>query len=146
MKTYGNITSANSVLMLGVLSLYAVPQQMQGFAADDMYSLGGVDNAEVVMGADARMSAGWIPQIKTLDITLQADSEHNAFFESWYAAQEAGKTIYKGFGIITQESIGMSYALTNGVLCNYSPLADGKKVLQPRKFQIKWESVIGAPI
>jgi hypothetical protein len=35
--------------------------------------------------------------------------------------------------------------LTNGVLTNFAPISDAKKVLQPRKFQIQWNVVLGAP-
>ena len=142
----GNITSANSVLALGVTGLYTIPQQLQGFGADDAYSVDAVDVAETLMGVDGVMSSGWIPQIKVMNVTLQADSACNTFFETWYAAQEAGRTTFPAFGIATQDSVGRVYTLTNGVLANYTPLADAKKVLQPRTFQIKWESVIGAAI
>lgn len=141
-----SITSANSILLLGVTGLYTVPQQLQGFGSDDAYSMDPVDNAEVMMGVDGIMSSGYIPQIKVMNVTLQADSASNTFFEAWYAAQEAAREIYPAFGVINQSSIGRSYTLTNGVLSNYAPLSDAKKVLQPRKFQIKWNVVVGLPI
>ena len=145
MAVPNSITSANSVLLVGVTGLYTA-QQLQGFGADDAYSMPVVTNAEVLMGVDGVMSSGYVPQIKEMDITLQADSDSNTFFESWYAAQEAAQEIYKAFGTILQPSLGRTYTLTNGVLCNYSPIADAKKILQPRKFQIKWNVVVGAPI
>lgn len=142
----GNITSANSILALSVASLFPIPQQLQGFGADDMYSVDAVDVTESVMGVDGRKSAGYIPQIKTMSVTLQADSDSNTFFEAVYAAQEAAKTPYIFTGIATQSAVGKVYALTNGTLKNYTPLGDAKKTLQPRKFSIEWESVIGAAI
>lgn len=141
-----SITSANSVLLLGVVGLFAVPQQLQGFGADDAFSIDPVDISETVMGVDGKMSSGWIPQIKVMNVTLQADSASNTFFEAWYAAQEAARETYAAFGTIVQPSVGKAYALTNGVLSNFSPMADSKKVLQARKFQIKWQSVVGAPV
>jgi len=141
-----SITSANSVLLIGVAGLYTVPQQLQGFSQDDMYSMEAVDTKEVQMGADGKLSMGWIPQIKVMNVTLQADSPSIAFFEAWYAAEEAAQDAFAGFGVLSQPGVGRSYALTNGALSNYAPFADGKKVLQPRKFQIKWQAVIGAPI
>jgi hypothetical protein len=146
MAKQGNITSANSILMLGISSLFSIPQQLQGFADGDSYALDNVDVTESVMGVDGKKSAGWIPQIKTMNVTLQADSPSNTFFESWYAAQEAGRTIYTAFGTISQDSVGRIYALTNGTLKNYDPAADGGKTLKPRKFSIEFESVIGAAI
>lgn len=140
-----DITSANSTLVLGVTGLFTVPQQLQGFAADDMYSMAAVDNKEVQMGADGILSAGWIPQIKVLSITLQADSASNTFFESVYAAEEAAKAPFFFFGAINQPAVSKLYTLTNGVMKSYSPMADAKKVLQPRKFEIHFQVTIGAP-
>jgi hypothetical protein len=131
--------------MIGVTGLYTVPQQLQGFGADDMYSMESVENKEVVLGADGVMSAGWIPQIKTMSVTLQADSASNDFFEAWYAAEEAAQDAYFAFGTVVQPAVSKAYTLTRGVLSNYTPLAEAKKVLQPRKFQIKWNVVIGVP-
>lgn len=140
-----DITSANSVLYLGVTGLLTVPQQVAGFASDDMYSMANVDTKEVLLGADGILSAGWIPQIKVLEITLQADSPSNTLFEAAYAAEEAAKTPYFFFGIINQPSVSKAYTLTTGVMKNYSPMAAAKKVLQPRKFEIHFQVTLGAP-
>jgi hypothetical protein len=140
-----DITSANSVLMLGVTGLFTVPQQLQGFSADDMYEIAAVDTKEVVMGADGNLSAGWIPQVKVMSVTLQADSPSNTFFDSWYAAEEAAQTPFFAFGVINQPSVSRVYTLTTGVLKNYTPLAAAKKTLQPRKFEVHWKLTIGAP-
>ncbi len=140
------LTSANSILMIGVAGLYTTPQRLQGFADGDAYAIDAVDVSESLMGVDGIMSSGWIPQIKTMNVTLQGDSASNTFFEAWYAAQEAAREIYPAFGTIIQDSVGRAYALTNGVLANYTPLSDAKKILQPRRFVIRFGSVIGAPI
>ena len=141
-----SLTSANSVLMLGVTGLYTVPQQLQGFSEGDAYSVDSVDVAETVMGVDGKLSGGYVPQIKTMSVVLQGDSPSNTFFEAWYAAQEAAKEAYTAFGLINQSSVSRTYALTKGFLVGYTPLADGKKILQPRKFSIRFESIVGAPL
>lgn len=141
-----DITSANSTLFLGVTNFFAVPQQVAGFTNDDMYSMAAVDTKEVTIGADGILSAGYIPQIKILEITLQADSPSNTLFESVYAAEEAARTPFFFFGNINQPAVSRNYTLTNGVMKNYKPLADGKKVLQPRRFEIHFQVAIGAPI
>jgi hypothetical protein len=141
-----DITSANSTLLIGINGLFTVPQQIAGFSSDDAYSMSAVDNKELMIGVDGVLSAGWIPAIKVLEITLQADSPSNTMFESWYQTEELARTPYFGFGIIHQPSINRSYALTNGVLKNYTPLAQAQKVLRPRKFEIHFQTVLGAPI
>jgi hypothetical protein len=80
-----------------------------------------------------------------MNVTLQADSPSNTFFESWYAAEEAAKDALFAFGVVNQPSISRVYTLANGVLTNYTPFAEAKKTLQPRKFQIKWQITLGAP-
>ena len=140
-----SITSANSVLALGVNNLFPTAQQMIGFATDDAYEIDAVDVTEALLGVDGIMSTGWVPQIKTMHVTLQPDSPSMQFFEQWYAAQEAAEEIYTAFGTVYQPGVSLSYNLVNGVLANYTPLAGAKKILAPRHFQIKWQSVLGGP-
>ena len=45
-----SITSANSILQLGVSIVFPTPQQIQGFTTDDIYGVGNIkpnDTAEV---------------------------------------------------------------------------------------------------
>lgn len=140
-----SITSANSVLYLGATGLFTVPQLMEGFAQDDMYDMDAVDNKELLMGMDGKLSAGWKPQVKILNITLQADSVSNAFFETIYANEESEKTAYALFGTLLQPSLNKSYTLGTGYMVGFKPLADAKKTLQPRKFAIHWQTLIAVP-
>ena len=141
-----SITSSNSVLLIGVNGLYTTPQQLQGFGEGDAYMMDVVNTTETRLGADGIMSAGWIPQIKILHVTLQADSASNSFFEAWYLAQESAREAYFAFGTIDQSSVGKIYTLSNGVLDGYTPIAEAKKVFEPRKFSIKFNTVLGSPV
>jgi len=136
-----SLTSANCVIMLSVAGLFPVPQQLQGFAAEDIFDADAVDNAETVMGVDGKMSAGWIPNIIKLGITLQADSDSIAFFERWYAAEQSVREKYFATGSIYLRAVEREFILTRGALRNYAPLPNGKKILQPRKFTIDWEAM-----
>lgn len=140
------LTSANSVLAIGVTGLYGVAQILSGFAEGDAYSISAVDVSETLMGVDGVLSAGYIPQKKVMDVSIQADSSSIDFFEAWYAAQEAAQDVFPAFGNILQQSVGKNYLLARGWLKNYAPIGDAKKILQPRKFQIEWNSVIPMPI
>lgn len=141
-----SITSANSILLIGVTGLFPIPQQMQGFDQEDMYAIEGVETKEVKIGVDGQLAAGQIPAIKKMDVQLMANSSSNSFFEAWYAAEQAANDVYFAFGTIVQPALGFAYVLTNGVLFNYAPISDAKKVQQARKFQIQWQSIVGAPI
>ena len=140
------ITSANAILAIAVASIYPVPVQIQGFAVDDIYDTDAIDPSEVLMGVDGVMSAGFVFVPIKQNFSLQADSASNDIFEQWYQLQQAAAEIFKASGIITLTSIGRSYNMNNGVLSGYKPIADAKKVLQPRKFAITWNSVVPVPV
>lgn len=142
----GTITSANAVYMLAVTGLFPVPQQLQGFAADDIFDTEAITPAEILMGVDGKLSAGYTPVPTKQNISLQADSDSNLIFEIWHTAQQAAKEVYSASAIVRLPSIKRSYVLTKGILTSYTPIPDAKKTLQPRKFAITWESVVGAPI
>ena len=140
------ITSANAVLALAVASIFPTPVQIQGFAVDDIYDTDAIDPSEVMMGVDGVMSAGFVFVTIKQNFALQADSASNDIFEIWYQQQQAARDIFRASGIITLTSIGKAYVMNNGVLSGYKPIPDGKKVLQPRKFAITWNSVYPVPV
>jgi hypothetical protein len=132
--------------MLGVSGLYTVPQQIQGFDTDDAFDSEFIDTAELKMGIDGTLSAGFVFVPVVQSITLQADSPSVYFFEAWYAAEHAAAEKLSAFGIIFYPSISRKYAMTTGYMNGYVPFSGAKKILQPRKFTITWESAVGAPI
>lgn len=141
-----SISSTNITFMLGVWGLYTVPQQIQGFADDDVFEFDDINIAENHMGVDGKLSSGLLFEAHPQNITLQADSASNQFFDAWIAAELAQRDKYTAHGIITMPAINYSYVLTNGFLTQHSVMAGAKKVLQPRKYVITWEKVFGAPI
>ncbi len=141
-----SLTSANSILMLGVVGLFDTPVQIQGFAAEDIFDADAIDAAEFQMGVDGKLSGGWIPNPVNLGITVQADSDSVDFFERWYSAQQSVRELYWATGSIYLRAVGKKFTLTRGGLKNYKPLPDGKKILQPRKFTLTWQSVTPSPV
>lgn len=142
----GTLTSANSVLMLGVEGLFNVPVQIQGYAADDAFTIGDVDMAETVMGVDGKLSAGWIPAIKTLDIMMQADSASNDFFDALIAAESVAREKYVMNGSILVPGISRFFVLTRGFMKIGSVMPASKKILQPRKFTIDFQDIVRSPV
>lgn len=152
----GTITGANAVYTLQISppagaaqvqsTLFATPQQLQGFAADDVVTTDPVASVEVLMGVDGILSAGFVYVPIRQMIALQADSASNAVFDAWWNAMQTTKDVYLAQGVITLTTIMTKYALTNGSLTTYHPIADVKKLLQPRRFGITWQSVSPAPV
>jgi hypothetical protein len=127
-------------------TLFATPQQLQGFAADDVVTTDPVASVEVLMGVDGILSAGFVYVPIRQMIALQADSSSNAVFDAWWNAMQTTKDVYLAQGVITLTTIQTKYALTNGSLTTYHPIADVKKLLQPRRYGITWQSVSPAPV
>lgn len=141
-----DITSSTTVLILSIPLLLPVPQQLQGWAADDIFSTARVVPVETMMGLDGTLSGGYIPTEKKMEIVLMAGSADNDFFDAWQAGQDASLAALPAFGMLTLPALGRAFTLINGYLTGYPPMSDGKKVLQPRRYEITWESIVGSPI
>lgn len=143
------ITSANAKLTFTVRSRAGIvvgPFTVQGYASDDAFATETVEAAQALMGVDGKLSAGFVPNPAIQTITLQADSKSRPLFEAWYGAQKALKDALFAEGVLLLEGPGVVYALVKGVLTQYTPMPQGKKVLQPMTFQITWEDVQPAPL
>jgi hypothetical protein len=139
------LTNANSVLMLAVGGIFPVPQQLQGYATDDMFAAADVSPAEAVMGVDGRLSGGFTPYPTLLDITLQADSPSIFIFDTWSTAQLTAREIFIAAMTVALPGTGQKYALSRGILTSASPMPVGKKILQPRKWTITFQDCSPAP-
>jgi hypothetical protein len=132
--------------MLVIADLFPVPQQLRGYAADDVLTTEAVDSIETQMGVDGLLSGGWMPTPKKQTYVLQADSPSVGMFDAWQQSQEAVRDAFVANAFITLPSIGRIYTCTKGFMTSYTPMPDAKKILQPRRFVITWESIIGAPV
>lgn len=139
------ITSANSVFSLVVTDLYPTPQILQGFAADRMFTTAALENVEVQMGADGKMSAGFVFNPVQQTVTIQADSVSLPIFETWALTQRTAQEVFRCNATIVLPAIKRKYTLKRGVLSSAKLIPDAAKTLQPTEFQITWESVIGEP-
>lgn len=141
----GTLTAANSVILLSVANLYDVPQQLQGFAADDVFDTGSVTPTETSMGVDGKLSGGFVFNPIVMNVSLQADSDSNIFFENWIAAMVKARETYIATGQVALPSVQRKYAMVRGFLTSHPPTAPVRKTLQPRRYTITWEQVTPAP-
>ena len=135
------ITSANSVFTLVVAGLFPAPVQLKGYASDKAFTTEAVDLAEVQMGVDGRMTAGYVPNPVKQTITLQADSPSKDIFTAVIQAMKTAREVFYISGSISLPSTGESFTLTRGILANAKQIPDAQKVLQPVDYVITWESV-----
>ena len=142
-----DITSANAVLMMSSFDAgIVVAQQIQEFAVDDAFDFDDVTPTEVQMGLDGVLAAGFVYVPKPMTITLLAGSASNDFFEAINSAQNVGVGAVSMEGVLTLTSVRKSYTLITGYLTRYHPVADGKRVLQPRKYQVTWRQILRTTI
>ena len=135
------ITSANSVFTIVIPGLFPAPVQLRGYASDKAFTTEAIDLAEVQMGVDGRMTAGFTPNPTKQTVTLQADSPSKDIFTALIQAMKTAREVFYISGSIALPSTGESFTLTRGILTNTKQIPDAQKVLQPMDFQITWESV-----
>lgn len=140
------LTAANSVVMMGITGLYPTPQQIQGFAADEMFSTDAVSRAEVLMGVDGVLSGGYVYVEVKQTFTLQADSMSCDIFDNWDANEQSNAEVYIANGVISLPNIGKKWTMTRGFLTSYMPIPDQKKLSQPRKFIVTWNTISPSPV
>lgn len=140
-----SITSANAVLTLSQAILFPTPIQLQGFAADDIYDVDSIKSVEDSMGVDGVLSFGFVFVAVPQNISLQADSDSNDFFDTIWTQMQAAEDVYPLNGTIILPGISTKFAMVNGGLTGYKPIPDAKKTLQPRRYQITWNKVFPQP-
>lgn len=141
-----SITAANAIIMLAVPGVYAVPQQLQQFSADNVFGNDTVQANEVMMGVDGFLAAGFVFNPMPWTVELMADSPSNAFFDNWYQAMRVAVDTYRANGTVWLKSLNRKFDLQNGALTMYRPMSEAGKVMRPRQFQITWQNISPAVV
>lgn len=135
------LTSNNATFILTIPGVFNAPFQVQGFAADDMFTTDPQKPVEVTMGVDGRLSGGYVKHQIVQKIKLSPDSPSLPYFDQWLKAMDAGLDAYPAQGVVTMPGNGAQYILSNGWLTQYKNMPDAKKLLQAQEMEITWESV-----
>jgi len=141
-----SLTGATALITLTIPGLFSSPQQLQGFAADDIYDVDQQVITETLMGVDGILSGGFVLVAVKQNITLQSDSASNAIFEQWAAIQRQNRDSLTANGYTALKALGRAYRSTKGFLTDYPPVPSVGKLIKPRKYSITWESVLAVPI
>lgn len=139
------LTSANAILLIAVNPIYPIAVRIQGFSADDITDMDNIDPVETSMGIDGRLSAGFVPVAVRQNITLQADSKSNDFFEYWSTYERTQREKLVASGTLIIPATKRQYTMTRGFLRTYSPMPAARRSLQPRRFTLEWEQVVPTP-
>jgi hypothetical protein len=138
------ITSANSQFILRIPSVFPAPVPLQGYATDDAFAVEPFDIGEAQMGVDGIMSAGFVPAVKRMTVTFQADSPSLIVMDGWVGAEEAAREKFFASAVILLPSVGKEYRFTKGALIQAKKLPDARRVLQPVSYVIAWQDI--APV
>jgi hypothetical protein len=126
---------------MSISTLFPAPFQLQGFSGDDIFTTSPLATTEVIMGLDGKLSGGFVFVPVPWNLSLQADSGSNSYFDQWYAAQQLAKDVYQASGVLILPGIATKWALTNGFLTSFPVFPDAAKTLRPRRYGTMWESV-----
>jgi len=140
------ITSANSQLSLAINNLFPTPTSIQGYAVDDAFEGESVQQSEVLMGVDGKLSGGKVWNPYKMTIHLQADSPSIFLFDSWRSSQDAAVDVFNASGTIVLPSTGMVYTLSNGFLTMATPFPAVKKTLTPVVYEITWQNITASQV
>lgn len=140
------LTSANSKITLTVPGLGLLPFTLQGYTADAMFAFDPVETGETTMGADGKMSAGFVPTINPQNITLQADSSSRSFFDAWDGGEKLAKEKFFAQGVVDLPGLGQSFVLTKGALKRVTRVPPGGKIMGPATYTIDWADVQPTPL
>lgn len=140
------LTAANAVIALSIPALFSTPQILQGFSADNVFETNSPDVAETASGVDGFLSAGYVYNPVDQTITLQADSLSNDVFDAWLATSKQQQTVFRCQGRTQLPALGKSYIMVNGVLVNMAPIPAVNKLIQQRKFLIRWQDIQPVPV
>jgi hypothetical protein len=140
-----DLTAANAVITLVAPGVFNTPQQLQGFAADDIFSSAAIEAGEGSMGVDGLYSVGFVFKEIPQEYTLQADSASNAFFDELYRFEQSNLLKVALSGTTLLPAISTKWNLTRGFLMSYTPIVAAGKILKPRKYEIRWNSAPPQP-
>jgi hypothetical protein len=140
-----NITAANATILLTAPDVFGAPVQIQGFSADNIYDTDSVEPVETAMGVDGILSGGFTPRPVDQVFMVQADSTSIDFFEGVFAWQQQNLGVETLSGTTLLLSTQKFYMMPKGFMVAYTPLPAAHRILQPRRFTIRWEKVFPSP-
>jgi hypothetical protein len=138
-----SITSANASFIIKIPRLVPGGVKLDGFATDNAWATEEVEMAEVQIGVDGLKSEGYVFALVPMEIHFAASSKAIKLFETWIAQQKQQKETFSASGMIVIPATSTVYECTNGTLTRGSIMPNAGRTLQPRQFQITWESITG---
>ncbi len=141
-----HITSADASIYLTCETLYPSGIRLQNFSADLSLGTDDLTLAEVRMGVDGHLAAGYTPAPINVNISVEANSPSRAQLENIAAASRLNMTVYECDLLVTIPGIGKTYAFKKGYMTGGHIMPDIKKTLDPVQWKFTFESVESSSI
>ena len=140
-----SITSVSAQIALTVPGIFDTPQLLTGWSADNIFETDQLEVTQTLMGLDGKQAGGYVYNPVNQTFTFQANAASAALFDQWAASQRQLQDALVATGNAALPSIGSRFIMSGGFLVMTSPIPVAGKVLQPRKFTVRWESVGRVP-
>ena len=139
------ITGANAVIILTVPGVFVVPQQLQGFAVDDVFSTERQAPVEATQGVDGQGASGFQFQQIKQGFMFQANSVSIDIFDQWWSFMQVVRDSFEASGVISLAAVQKKWVMTGGSLTGYTPIPNTGRMLKQRDFEITWNQIIPQP-
>ena len=140
-----SITGSTGISSLGTLSsLIGVPQTIEGWSADNAFSIDAQQTAVVVQGVDGKTHFGWVPHLVPFSISLMPDSDSQDYLENLVTAQDEMRETLMIGGVLIVPSIQRKYALTNGAITSFTPIPSHQRTLAAQGMVITFSKITPA--
>ena len=133
------ITSANAKLILICEELYPNGVELQMFSTNQAWSADALQISETRMGVDGHMAAGYVPNIKTVTIQLEASSPSRRYMQTIQKASIENQRIYKCSITAIIPSIGEQIIWSEGVMQNGTVTSTAARVMEPTAWTFHFE-------
>lgn len=140
-----DLTAASAVITLVIPGVYNQPVQLQGFAADDIFSSGEIEAGEGSMGVDGIYSVGFVFKEVPQKYKLQADSASNKVFDDLYRYEQTNLLKVPISGTTLLPAVNTKWNMSRGFLMMYTPIIAAGKILLPRSYEIRWNKAPPQP-
>jgi hypothetical protein len=137
-----NITAANSSMNAASVLGEIV---FEGYSADNAFSSENVTGVETKIGVDGIMSAGYVPTIKTHNVTLEASSSTIPILMNLAQLCEATKMPQIMAFSIEIPAVSLRFLFTAS-LTSWPPILSATRMLEPAQFGFQYSDVVAVPM
>lgn len=140
-----DLTAANAIITITVPGVFNTAQQLQGFAAEDIFGSDPIEVGEGSMGVDGIYSAGRVFKEVSQKYNLQGDSASNFVFDTINSYEKTNLVKVPIDGQTILIGLETKWVMTRGFLMMYTPIPSAGRIIKPRSYEIRWNDVTPQP-